>query len=271
MTPNSLPGFLRRSIRSVNDDYDSEDHADDNDDDAGEEIQPTAGSTRLQSLIPSSHHINNVDVDADAITNANVDTNAKQQYANDNNGKSSEKELEQDLERLALQVDDDTIDKKFRMVGTPHKLPNSPAQSPIKKDNGNVNTNANVNANAKTNTSSVQQMQINSQVKVLKQNKAPSQIQKTKEKQPQPAPQPLKTSKQSSISSSSSVSKEETNANATASTTMKTPETKNYKDIQFDKVISSPVVDIADLRKLSWNGIPVSLLLYDTVLVLDEC
>ena len=26
MTPNSLPGFLRRSIRSVNDDYDSEDH-----------------------------------------------------------------------------------------------------------------------------------------------------------------------------------------------------------------------------------------------------
>jgi len=104
-------------------------------------------------------------------------------------------------------------------------------------------------------------MKTNSQAKVLKQNKVPAQIQKTKEKQPQPVPapqpapqpQPLKTSKQSSFSSSSSVSQEETNATAT------TTQAKNYKDIQFDKVISSPVVDIADLRKLSWNGIPVSL------------
>ena len=33
---------------------------------------------------------------------------------------------------------------------------------------------------------------------------------------------------------------------------------KSYREVQFDKIISSPVVDIDDLRKLAWNGIPVS-------------
>ena len=278
MTPNSLPGFLRRSIRSVNDDYGYDDHDDhdgdddDNNNNHGEEIQPTAGSPRQQSLIPpSSRHNNNMSMDAvdavDAITNANANakpnakpnasTDTNQQNDNDDNDNSTrnEKELERDLERLALQVDDDDaidIDRKFRMVGTPHKLVNSPPNKNIGNDN--VNSNAN--------TSIVHQMETNSKVQVLKQNQTP----KTNEKVMQPQPQPVQTSKQSSSSSSSSVGQEETNT--TATTTMKMPQTKNYKDQQFDKVISSPVVDIAELRNLSWNGIPVSLLPFCTVLVL---
>lgn len=33
--------------------------------------------------------------------------------------------------------------------------------------------------------------------------------------------------------------------------------TMNYKETEFEKVITEPVVDIATLRKLGWNGIPV--------------
>ncbi len=32
----------------------------------------------------------------------------------------------------------------------------------------------------------------------------------------------------------------------------------NYKEAEFEKVITEPVVNIASLRKLGWNGIPVS-------------
>ena len=32
----------------------------------------------------------------------------------------------------------------------------------------------------------------------------------------------------------------------------------SYKEAEFEKVISEPVVDIGDLRRLAWNGTPVS-------------
>lgn len=37
---------------------------------------------------------------------------------------------------------------------------------------------------------------------------------------------------------------------------------KSYKVIEFEKVITMPVVDIESLRKLSWNGIPVSITIF---------
>ena len=33
---------------------------------------------------------------------------------------------------------------------------------------------------------------------------------------------------------------------------------KSYKVLEFEKVIKMPVIDIEMLRKLAWNGIPVS-------------
>ena len=39
---------------------------------------------------------------------------------------------------------------------------------------------------------------------------------------------------------------------------------KSYKVLEFEKVIKMPVVDIETLRKLAWNGIPVSTRCFST-------
>ena len=36
---------------------------------------------------------------------------------------------------------------------------------------------------------------------------------------------------------------------------------KTYREISFDKVLSKPVVNLNELRKLCWNGIPVRFVL----------
>lgn len=34
---------------------------------------------------------------------------------------------------------------------------------------------------------------------------------------------------------------------------------KSYKEVEFEKVLSSPIVNISDLRRLGWNGIPTDV------------
>jgi hypothetical protein len=209
MTPNNLPGFLRRSIRSINDE----------DDDSGEEIQPTAGSPHEKSLLPPSYG-----------TDSPTDQDAHATFLSEAQEKISD-ELDQELELLKI---NDSIDQKFRMVATSHNL--------------DKDTIAHSDTNADENTSKINghsQNIVHGRNNAYNNNGNPpsakfSHASRDKE--------------ESQASTASVSSQEETNADSSS----KKPDVKNYKEEQFDKVISSPVVDIEDLRKSAWNGIPVS-------------
>jgi hypothetical protein len=66
------------------------------------------------------------------------------------------------------------------------------------------------------------------------------------------------TSQATSVSANSkSAKKTATTASAAASTVTKNRKTNmNYKESEFEKVITEPVVNISKLRQLGWNGIP---------------
>ena len=49
------------------------------------------------------------------------------------------------------------------------------------------------------------------------------------------------------------------NGSQTSAASLKTqPTTLSYRDSKFEKLIRSPVVNVRELRKLAWNGVPVS-------------
>ena len=73
------------------------------------------------------------------------------------------------------------------------------------------------------------------------------------------ATQPVKSN--TTASAATNTTHTNTSANSTPSKPSKR-RSMNYKETEFEKTITEPVVNIAALRKLGWNGIPVSVTCY---------
>lgn len=190
MKPSGLPGFLRRSIRSVDDDDDDHDHT--------EHFQQGSSSFPSHgSMLPPSYSNSR---GQRAVTELN-DSDRVQFGA-----KVQADDLSNDLKKVHVS---DGVDAKFRMVGTSHTLKSSIKKTPPAIDESKGDLTTNTDGEKQTNISSEQ---------------ATAQ----------------------SSDSSSTMTRE-----ATAPT-------RNYKEGKFDKILSTNVVDIAELRKLAWNGVPVS-------------
>ena len=190
MKPSGLPGFLRRSIRSVDDD--------DDDHDRSEHFQQGSSSFPSHgSMIPPSYSNSR---GQGAVTELN-DSDRVQFGA-----KVQADDLNNDLKKIHVS---DGVDAKFRMVGTSHTLKSSIKKAPSATDESKGDLTKTIDGEKQTSITSEQ---------------ATAQ----------------------SSDSSSTMTRE-----ATAPT-------RNYKEGKFDKILSANVVDIAELRKLAWNGVPVS-------------
>ena len=190
MKPSGLPGFLRRSIRSVDDDDDDHDHREHFQQGSssfpshGSMIPPSYSNSRGQRTVTELNDSDRVQLGAEV-------------QAND---------LNNDLKKIHVS---DGVDAKFRMVGTSHTLKSSIKKVPQATDQSKGDLTKTADGEKQTNISSE-----------------------------------LATAQSSD--SSSTMTKE-----ATAPT-------RNYKEGKFDKILGANVVDIAELRKLAWNGVPVS-------------
>jgi len=178
-------------------------------------------------------------------------------------------DLHRDFEHLEVH---DAIDQKFRMVaarigGTYHNSHDKDTSTSLVSDantDANANTDADINRKASNNNGHDRKLNRGQNTVELKKNNIIPLLVTI----PNTTTTTTTTSKDNNESKASTklLSTEEqtnaantnTNANANPATRSpsKKPQTKNYNEEQFDKVISSPVVDIADLRKLAWNGIP---------------
>jgi len=228
MTPNSLPGFLRRTIRNDSDEDNDSDH-----------IQSdTVGSPASTSLmINASASLNNNSASASSSSSgASVSTNTNAE------GNGKDINIEEDFQHLEVNA---RIDRKFRMLATSQHTrmdrTTTAARSSVidGSDNG-------IRSQSLSNSSNITSAPDNNNASVNA-NDNPLPQKRNNAELPTGNEDPTGTIKPSLSSSSNNISGRD-----------KSNRIKSYKEVQFDKIMLSPVVDIDDLRKLAWNGIPVS-------------
>ncbi len=203
MTPHSLPGFLRRTIRNDSDEDSEQDQV------QSDAIGTPASKSLMINVSTSLKKNTAFAASTSSASSGGTNTDAEESSALDVNVISETTE------------DFQNIDRKFRMMSTARHT----KQEPISRSSrGSMSQNAygipdsnslpgnNGNPNAATELDNTESL-------------LPSS---TESRRKPRIPQ------------------------------NESERVKSYKDIQFDKIILSPVVDIDDLRKLAWNGIPVS-------------
>ncbi len=310
MTPAGLPGFLRRSIRTL-DDVDSADEDDGdgvngndvgdlsngleglsmsvagpgvplpppsisvpspNANAAGQKKMPRVGVSEIyqqqQSMANATRKSGS---NANINVNVNADADGRNNKSDGNSGNSRWNE-----------TPPSSVNAKFRMVATPtHTKRGSGLElsSDIDRNgDGNGSTRTNGNAGEKI-------KQRPNQTDGDKKGQGPTSMVANEENANQnrdnsngypDLPNPSSSSVTTTTSTTSSTDEKNgtihgtNHDNGVTTTPMKKPteksqqpqppttaqRTKNYKEIEFDKVISAPVVNITDLRRLAWNGIP---------------
>jgi hypothetical protein len=213
MTPKSLPGFLRRTIRNDSDD----------DSDSDQLQSDAVGSPASKSLmINASIPIPNSRLSP--VDNSSIDTADSNAYVEGDGDEINDEEEFRNAQ----------IDRKFRMMSTSQhaRVDRGAALNSTNDKAGNSGVSTSSNRSSTTLATSA---------KEFSDNNTPHPTAENAE---------LRTGMDGKVGnilhSLSSSSKEDIS------------QIKSYREVQFDKIISSPVVDIDDLRKLAWNGIPVS-------------
>lgn len=254
-TPNSLPGFLRRTIRSVHyEDHEYEDDDDDSDErEEGEEeeggggnikaldpvllnpVSVPVGSPYRTSLIPTGSVQNTTTATTSLSLEEEISTKKEDGHQKGeeelgeivNLKEDGHREVFHDMDNLNLEDVEDSVDCKFRLV----------AKNDVKLLPDTV----------------VTKMDVNDQQAAMAMALDPPLDTTTAT-----ATTTTTATQKASLSLEESVSTSpRENITAVASTVHSVP-TKNYKEEQFEKVITCSVVDIEHLKKLAWNGIPVS-------------
>ena len=234
--PSSLPGFLRRSIRTVNEEDENLDNSNDHGLGLSSPVGPRASKSLISDLSPASDGVNKI---GGGIHKLNL-------FSDDDDSN--------DGDSIST---GDNIDRKFRMVKTSsHKVTNQDSNKIYGKSidgahaifKGASSASAmamnfnNSNNNSAGSSGDEEIKDVRSTKDKRNDNINDNGVDKT------------------TIRTSSSMSSTGTNKSSNSNTSNRGggEKIKNYKEVEFDKVISSPVVDITDLRKLAWNGIPVS-------------
>jgi hypothetical protein len=184
---SSLPGFLRRSLRSVDDPTSAPTGENSNDND-------TVGSRASKSLIPTLDR------------NRLQKTKAKVKSEEEENDRHRQDETT----GIDTPEEDSSVDLKFRLTKTSLAFDRSEQTVAEKKESVHNNE-----SDVSFTTASLNEVTSNN----------------TKDK-------------------GKSISQHTEHAAESK---------KSYKVLEFEKVIKMPVVDIETLRKLAWNGIPVSI------------
>lgn len=247
MTPNSLPGFLRRTIRSVHyDDHEDEEEEGEDpgklqalDDSILNPVSIPVGSPYRSSLIPTT--INN---NLSLLDEAGSQEQQQIEQDNDNNHKDCQGEISRDIMDLNLQDPEDAVDCKFRLVakndvklmsnvGTREDIDDKGVVVLLDRDDGQEDN------------TTLLDMIPNQTCLAMDSSDSKSKS--------------LRNNNVAVVASDATAGGGGGGVTSTSTTTAtQTFQKKNYKEEQFEKVITSLVVDIEHLKKLAWNGIPVS-------------
>jgi len=250
-TPSSLPGFLRRTIRSVN----YEDHEDDDDDDDDVEAEAEAentkrkvmnhsfmnpvsvpvGSPHKTSLIPTAVHSSSLEEGEQCDSPAPTSKVAEDEQDNDIN----QNRVTKDMTNLNLEDSENPVDCKFRLVATNNLKFKS---KKVGVDDVNVNDEIVLDPQKQDTMNATSSAVPSSSSDTLNRT---SLVLESDLKSKSPL--------NNAVSSTTSAT---TSTTTTSTTTTKSTQVKNYKEEQFEKVITSSVVDIDHLKRLAWNGIP---------------
>jgi len=252
MTPAGLPGFLRRSIRTVDDD-----NIDVDSDEMGmNSSSPAVGSPARSSLIPHNRpsdreglfeNTSKFTID----NNEMIDNNHSDSQKHTNGNGHAEMKITGDN---TIETPPNSVDLKFR-VTTVHT---DSSFTSISSENNESKPIADLPP-TQAQTRSVEQ---GHSVLLNKTNAKEGMLGKQRSnKSISSSPRRSVVEESQGKEGNESNNKTDKDGNDSQQEQKQNGEkketrTKNYKEKEFDRVISSPVVDITDLRKLTWNGIP---------------
>jgi len=259
MTPAGLPGFLRRSIRTVDDD-----NIDVDSDEMGmmNSSSPAVGSPAHSSLIPHNRssgregkfeNTSKLMTTIGGIDKNHSNSDDSQKHTNGDSSGQAEKKRTGDK---TIETPPNSVDLKFR-VTTVHA--DSSFTSSIGSEDNESKPIADLPP-TQTQTESVEQGQ---SVSINKTNTKEGMLGKQRSNKSissSPGRSAIGESKGKKGNESNNKTGKDGNDSRQEQKQQNGEQTvartKNYKEKEFDRVISSPVVDITDLRKLTWNGIP---------------
>ena len=285
MTPNSLPGFLRRTIRNDSDDEDCDDNAAEQHGHI-QSKSDAVGSPASKSLMVNHSNDNDGNMSTDYSTsNASQDQDHGDSDGDGGHDSNYEHSVPAKIDISENFHNTETMDhigRKFRMMATPtrtrtsskdihtrtHTYIETIGNTASLKNNSDVNVNVNVTAGKNKISSSYSSSLDN---KVPSNNAAAvaegSTLNADSEADVDDLDGGLKsgsaaqtTFEHSSSTTNTAGEKRDTGISTSSSGTMCSTSAsapkKNYKELQFDKIMSSPIIDIDALRQIAWNGIP---------------